>query len=277
MPNSKRSSDIFMKALRLVNKMIAVQVNDRLQFPSRTMVDTAIMFARCGVLLLLYHYVYALNNGVINGTTFLYAAWSIFFYFAFSTMRLRDLARLMMEDVQSGNIELLLTRPVSYLFYRMWMQVGAGLFPFVVITIPASLVLYASIGLPATFSGVLFPLSVIVTLGFGIILSLLIYGAVGLVSFWIEDINPIFWVVDKAVMILGGSFLPIALFPPILKTLAVWSPFGASYFLTHTVYESWSGDWPMLVGIQIFWTIIMSVVVLVIFRLARNKVSVNGG
>jgi len=235
------------------------------------------MFARCGLLLLIYHYVYSLNGGVINDTTFIYAAWSIFFYFALSTMRLRDLARMMMEDIQSGNIEIMLNRPISYLFYRNWMQVGAGLFPFVIITSASTFIIYALIGFPPTFYSPIFLPSVLITLFFGIILSLLIYSVVGLIAFWIEDINPIFWIVDKLVMILGGSFLPIALFPPILKTLAVWSPVGTSYFLTHTVYVSWQSEWLPLITIQIFWTVVMSILVFYLFRLAKNKVSVNGG
>jgi len=108
-------------------------------------------------------------------------------------------------------------------------------------------------------------------------LSLIIYSIVGLLAFWVEDINPIFWVVDKAVMILGGSYLPVALFPKFMYNLALYSPFGASQFITHTVYDSWKTDWVLLIGLQLFWILVLGVALYLIFASARKKVSVNGG
>jgi ABC-2 type transport system permease protein len=96
-------------------------------------------------------------------------------------------------------------------------------------------------------------------------------------AFWIEDINPIFWMVDKMVMILGGSYLPVALFPSFMYKIALYSPFGASQFITHTVYESWKTNWFLLISIQIFWIVILSILAYIVFLKARKKVSVNGG
>jgi len=111
----------------------------------------------------------------------------------------------------------------------------------------------------------------------GSILSLFLYLIVGLLSFWIEDINPVFWIVDKAVMILGGSYLPIALFPAFMYKIALYSPFGASQFITHTVYESWQTNWYQLVGIQLFWIVLLGLIIYFMFERAKQKVSVNGG
>ena len=112
---------------------------------------------------------------------------------------------------------------------------------------------------------------------FGAILSLLLYTLVGLLAFWIEDTNPVFWIVDKAVMILGGSYLPVALFPKFMYKLALYSPFGASQFITHTVYDTWQTNWYILIGIQIFWSLVIGSIVYILFAKARRKVSVNGG
>jgi ABC-type uncharacterized transport system permease subunit len=100
---------------------------------------------------------------------------------------------------------------------------------------------------------------------------------VGLLSFWVEDINPVFWVVDKAVMILGGSYLPVALFPGLMYKIAVYSPFGASQFVSHASASAWFSEWPLLVGVQFFWIALFAVAVITVFNLARKKVSVNGG
>ena len=265
------------KKLRLPSKILKTLVKDRVQYPGRLFVDTVGIIARCGILLILYWSVFKLDNGVINGTTFIFAAWSIFFYFSFSIFRLRDISRAIMQDVQSGNVEVLFSKPISYLSYRMWWQIGSGLYSFVTITILAVIALALIIGIPSTMTIGIFVPTFILTFICGSILSLFLYSIVGLLAFWIEDVNPVFWIVDKAVMILGGSYLPVALFPAFMFKIALYSPFGASQFVTHTVYETWQTNWYQLVGIQLFWIVLLGLIVYFMFEKAKQKVSVNGG
>ena len=109
-----------MKEIRLARKIIKTLVKDRIQYPARLFADTASIVARCGILLLLYSYVFGLNNGVIKGTTFVVVAWSMFFYFSFSTLGLSRIARYIMQDIISGHIEVLFSKPIFYLSYRAW-------------------------------------------------------------------------------------------------------------------------------------------------------------
>jgi len=270
-------SDGFMKELRLANKIIKTLIKDRIQYSGRLLADTLTVFGRCGVLLLLYYYVFNLKGGVINGTTFQIAAWSIFFYFSFMTLGLRNISRLIMSDVQSGNVEVLFNKPISYLLYRCYWQIGSGLYSFVVVTILGGAALALIIGIPQTMTISLFlPTLLIIFLG-AIVLSLLIYSIIGLFSFWIQDVNPLFWIVDKFVMILGGSYLPVALFPDFLYKLSIYSPFGASQFMTHTVYENWASKYLFLIVIQYAWILILGYITYLMFKKVRQKVSVNGG
>lgn len=266
-----------MKEIRLAIKIVKTLVKDRIQYPGRLFVDTMGILARCGILLLLYAFVFKLNHGVINGTTFLFSAWSIFFYFAFSLLRLRDISRSIMQDVQTGNVEVLFSKPISYLWYRMWWQIGSGIYSFVVITLIASGALYFWIGIPSTMQRAIFLPTLLGTFFCGAILSLIVYSIVGLLAFWIEDINPVFWIVDKAVMILGGSYLSVSLFPPLMYKIALYSPFGASQFVTHTVFTSWRSNWYQLIGIQLIWIAVLGLLLAFMFERAKQNVSVNGG
>jgi ABC-2 type transport system permease protein len=266
-----------MKELRLARKLIVTLVKDRVHYPGRLVVDMATMVARYGVLLLLYGYVFKLNGGHIGSTTFQVAAWSMFFYFSFSIFRLRYIAYAIRDDVRSGAIEILLSKPVSYLWYRIWSQVGAGLYPFLVIGTLGVTALALIVGVPTSMTaGIFFPTFALVALG-GVLLSLFLYSAVGLLAFWIEEIDPVYWIVDKAVMILGGSYLPVVLFPNFLYQLARWSPFGASQFITHTVYESWQADSLVFIGIQFFWMFVFGAIIYFMFARAKGRISVNGG
>jgi ABC-2 type transport system permease protein len=266
-----------MKEIRFANKVIRILVKDRMHYPGRLFVDTVSIIARCGILLILYYYVFKLNDGLVNGATYNIVAWSMFFYFAFSTLRLRDISRSIMRDVQSGNIEVFLNKPVSYLSYKTWWQIGSGIYSFLLVAILGSIGLFFIIGIPQTMTiSIFLPTLFLVFLGASV-LTLLVYALVGVLAFWIEDINPVFWIVDKAVMILGGSYLPIALFPTFLYKIALYSPFGASQFITHTVNESWKSDWLLLIGIQLFWVIVSGITLYFLYSKAKNKLSVNGG
>lgn len=263
--------------MRLPLRMMSVLIKDRAQYPGRLMMDISSILTRCGILLLLYASVFRLNGGIINGTTFQFAAWSIFFYFAFLVLRLRDISQEIMQDIQTGNIEVLLGKPVAYLLYRMWWQIGSGIYSFLVIAPVATIVLAMIMGMPATMTNGFFVSTLLLTFVLGAMLSLLIYAIVGLLSFWMEDTRPLHWLVDKAVMILGGSYLPVALFPDFMYRIALYSPFGASQFVTHTVYASWAAQWQRSIVVQIFWILVLGTVAYVMFEKAKRRVSVNGG
>lgn len=266
-----------MKAIRLASKILKTLTKDRIHYPGRLVVDVFSVIVRFGVLILLYAYVFKINGGTINNTTLVVATWSMFFYFSFMILGLRNISRLMMQDVKSGNVEVLFSKPISYLFYRFWWQIGLGLYSFIIIAIVGVLALFLTIGFPASFGTSIFLFTVFFAFLGGVILSLVLYSIVGLLAFWIEDINPVFWIVDKAVMILGGSYLPVALFPPLMYKIALYSPFGASQFLTHTVYDSWQTNWYELLAIQLLWCVALGLALYFIFRRAKKKVSVNGG
>lgn len=266
-----------MKEIRLAKTIIKTLVKDRMQYPARLFADTMSIVARCGILLLLYSYVFGLNNGVVSGVTFDVVAWSMFFYFSFITLSLSRISRAIMQDITSGHIEILLSKPVIYLSYRAWWQVGAGVYPFIVTTILGTVVLVATVGIPQTMKIPMFLPTLFLTFVGAAIITIFVYVIVGLLAFWIEDVNPVFWIVDKAVMILGGSYLPIALFPDFMYQIALYSPFGASVFVTHTVYESWAINWYKLIGIQMVWALVLGTVVYFMFSKAVRNVSVNGG
>lgn len=266
-----------MKELRLARSIVRVLVKDRFHYPGRLVTDILSLVARCGILLILYWHVFGLNGGSINGTPYIIAAWSMFFYFAFSVFHLREIARVIMQDVQSGTIEVLLSKPISYFLYRVWWQIGLGLYSFLIVSVLGALALAFIVGIPQTMTVWVFLPSLLLTLFGASILSLILYGIVGLLAFWIEEINPVYWIVDKAVMILGGSYLPVALFPPLMYKLALYSPFGATQFMTHTVNESWQSNWVMLIGIQFFWICTLGLVAFALFQKAKKKISVNGG
>ena len=266
-----------MKEIRIAIKIIKTLTKDSIHYPSRMYANIFIVVSRMGILLALYAYVFKLNGGVINGVTYIVVAWSMFFYFIFSNFNLRRISRLIMEDVRSGSVEIFLSKPISYLSYKIWWTLGLGFYNFLFIGFLAFAILALMIGVPGSMMASTFIPTLLLEFVLTTILTIIIYAIVGLFSFWVEDITPVFWIVDKFVMILGGSYLPVALFPSFLYKIAIYSPFGASMFISHIVYDTWKVDWLKLVFIQIFWIIVLGLFLVWLFRKAKRSVSVNGG
>lgn len=266
-----------MKEIRIGIKILKTLIKESYYNPSKIVAEIIVLFTRCGLLLLLYHYVFGLRGNNILGTGFKEVAWSIYFYFIFSNIRIRDLPLLMMNDIQSGNIEIILCRPVSYLWYRCIWQLGLGALPFLVGTTLMSFVLYFAIGIPEIMSSPFFFPVLFLVFIFCIILSLLVYSLIGLMAFLIEDVSSLLRIFDKSIMILGGSFLPIALFPKFLKNIAIYSPLGATHFISHVMTPSWKDIYFQMILLQIFWIIVFLFLNNVVFNFVSKKVSVNGG
>lgn len=266
-----------MKQIRISLSIIKILWKDKVAYPGRLVADLAIIVARCGVLLLLYANVYRLKGGVINGTTYEVAAWSMFMYFAFMSLKLRYTGSTMENDIRTGNVELLLAKPINYLLYRSVWVFGASLYPFVITTVVGIAFMLFTVGpLPVMYS-MYFYISLIGVFITCTVLSLLIFTIIGLLAFWMEDIKPIYAIIDKLVMMLGGSYLPIALFPAFLYQISIWSPFGASQFISHIVYDNWWDNYIKMFGIQFFWIFVLSLIVYVMFKRAERALTVNGG
>ena len=96
-------------------------------------------------------------------------------------------------------------------------------------------------------------------------------------AFFIQDIRPIHWIVDKFVMILGGSYLPISMFPNFMKVIAFASPFGAINFASSTVYESWNNEFFLRISLQLIWIVFFGILLNYIFVKSKEKAMINGG
>lgn len=266
-----------MSALRIGKQLITTLVRDSMHYPGKLAVDSIALIFRFGVLMLLYRYVFYLRGGELQGITLAEASWSIFFYFVFMTLGARIVVRMVKADVQSGAIEMLLQRPVSYVFYRMAWQLGAGLFRFILLGCVGAGVMFFVYGLPQSMMSWFYVTTLAGTSLLAVILSLCMYMCIGLLAFWIDDTDPVFWVFDKLVMILGGSYIPVAFFPAWMYKVAVFSPMGASVFMTHTVYTSWRSEWWIKMGMQGIWCMVFIALVMHMYSRAQKRVTVNGG
>lgn len=265
-----------MKRIKFSLTVIKIFMKNQMQDRTNLFLDIFNMVSRCFIVFLLYAYIFKINGGSINGIDYKTNMWSMFVYFCIMILNLRRLDNIIMNEVRSGNVEMFMNKPISYLNISFFKTIGQGLFSFLFISLVGTAIMILSLGVPNVNLPIFIP-TFIITLVLGQILALLIYGSIGLLAFFIQDIRPVHWIIDKMVMVLGGSYLPIALFPDFLKVVAFISPFGAVNFATSTMYDSWNNEYLMRIGLQVFWIIVFGLLLSYIYKKSKEKAMINGG
>ena len=265
-----------MKKLRFPLTVINIFMKNQMQNKTFLFLDMFSMFSRCLVVFLLYGYVFKVNNGTINNVDYVTTLWSMFIYFCIMTLNIRRIHKLIMDDVKSGNVEMFLNKPINYVILTFYKIIGQGIYSFSVISILGSIAMILLVGVPELKLSIFIP-TFIITFILGCILGLIMYSTIGLLAFFMQDVRPIHWITDKLVMVLGGSYLPVALFPPFMKFLAFISPFGAINFTSSTVYSTWNNEFLLRILLQIGWIIIFGLVLVYVYKKAREKAMINGG
>lgn len=265
-----------MKKISFAFKTMKIFMRNQMQDKTNIILDVINMISRCLIVFLLYSYIFKLDNDNIKSISYEASLWSMFIYFVLMILNVRKIYKNIMDDVKSGNVEMYLNRPVNYILFNCYRIIGQGLFSFLFISIVGSIFMVLFIGTPELNYYIFIP-SIIITLFFGQILGLIIYSIIGLLAFFIEDVRPIYWVVDKLVMVLGGSYLPISMFPRFMKIIAFISPFGAINFASSTVYESFNDEYIVRIGLQVLWVIVFGIILNCLYKKSREKAMINGG
>lgn len=265
-----------MKKIRFSFAVIKIFMKNQMQNKTYILLDMFNMFSRCFVVFLLYGYVFKISGGSINGVDYVTTLWSMFIYFCIMILNVRRIHKLIMDDVKSGNVEMFLNKPVNYVVLTFYKIIGQGIYSFFVISVLGSVMMMLLIGLPKVDLLIFIP-TFLITFILGTILGLFMYSIIGLMSVFMQDVRPIHWITDKFVMVLGGSYLPVALFPPFLKVLAFISPFGAINFTSSTVYNSWNDEFLVRILLQIGWIIVFGFLLFYVYKKAREKAMINGG
>ena len=265
-----------MKKIKFPLTVIKIFMKNQMQNKTYILLDIFNMVSRCLIVFLLYGYVFKISGGSIKGVDYTTTLWSMFIYFCIMILNIRRIYKLIMDDVKSGNVEMFLNKPINYVILTFYKIIGQGIYSFTIISILGSITMLLLVGIPKVNLIIFIP-TFIITLILGSILGLILYSIIGLLSFFMQDARPIYWITDKLVMLLGGSYLPVALFPKFMKILAYISPFGAINFTSSTVYSTWNNEFIIRILLQIIWIIVFGLLLIYVYKKAREKTMINGG
>jgi ABC-2 type transport system permease protein len=87
------------------------------------------------------------------------------------------------------------------------------------------------------------------------------------------------WVKDSIVALLGGTYLPLWIYPPLLRRALEYLPFrGISYTPVAILVSAISLEQvPQALGIQVVWLVVLAAGSRGLYAAARRRLAIQGG
>jgi ABC-2 type transport system permease protein len=179
------------------------------------------------------------------------------------------------EQVRCGDVAYQLPRPVAFPRATFAQCLGTLLVHAPILGVVAFGSAYAFTGTLPSLKTLLF------VVPFGLLAAAVLaelYVALGLLSFWLSDATPLYWVASKLMFILGGLMLPLELYPRWLQLVAACTPFpcvlaGPGGFVLHEPTSL-----ALSLGLKLgLWALALFGLVELLFRRAVRALQVGGG
>ena len=170
------------------------------------------------VFLNLWNYIYQDPDKLINGYNMNQMIWYVIVTeILWMSLDGRKLCKKISNDVRSGNIAYNINKPYNYVEYAFCNHMGMVIIRFIMVTIlgiTLGLIFLHTFPSLTIFGG----LVVLVSCFLGTTINMYLVIAIGLISFYIEDSNPFFWLYSKMILVIGTLF-PVEFFPSFILSL----------------------------------------------------------
>lgn len=179
------------------------------------------------------------------------------------------------QDINSGNIMIWLSKPISYpvmYFSKKIAEFIPRFFLSFIIIIISQITLGNKIAFMSLVLGVMFTFN-------GFIIYFLVNLIIGLSTFWVEKVISLKDNVYYLILLLGGQVLPIDIFPPMLQKIATVLPFSAIYFYPAKIFSTSLilDEYIDAIILQYVWIAVLLVVSAVVWKHGKKKYIPFGG
>ncbi len=227
----------------------------------------------------LWQFIYGNGGGgtLINGYTVEMMIWyMIMAEVLMYSVNARGTTRAFATDIKSGKIAYQLNKPYNYYMYQVSSQM-AGVTWKMIFLVPTGIVIGLILLGPIANFSFAYVLPLLVTLLMAALLTCIIYGTVGLLSFWIEEATPFTWIIQKFQM-LFGLFFPPEFFPTWLQPVINYSPVYAMMSGPCKLISNFSWELFLEVSIsQLSYTALFVFIGVLLYKSGTKKVNVHGG
>jgi len=188
----------------------------------------------------------------------------------------RYVVKFMSNDVRSGKIAYMITRPYNYFSYQLTNHFAGSLFRAFFIFITGLIIGLTIVGTIPNFSTVGLLLGLL-SLVLAIFLQCTIYTLVGMLAFWVENAQPYYWIVSKLFLLLV-LFFPPEIFGGLAQDIIIYSPFNAAMAAPARLFVNFSWElFYQTMIIQAAYLVLFIALGIFMFKKGTKKVNVYGG
>lgn len=229
------------------------------------------------ILFNLWQYLYSDPNKFINGYSMNQMTWYVIITeILWMTLGGRKLCNKISNDVRSGNITYNINKPYNYIGYCLSTHLGDIFVKGIIFTFLGMLTgLLFLKGFPTL--NIVNILIVLLTSILALVISILLITCIGLISFFIEDAGPFYWIYSKLILVLGTIF-PIEYFPTIVQKILNFSPVYVVSYGPAKLFVDFTWDKAISVIVaQIIYIFITYAICSLIYKKGVKRINVNGG
>lgn len=234
----------------------------------------------CVLMLIFYNlwgYLYSDPKQLINGYSMSQMIWYVIVTeVLWMALGGRKLCKKIASDVKGGNIAYNINKPYNYVLYSAFSHLGEVTIKFVLLFIIGTGIGVGFLGgIPnINIWGVLL---VVVSMILATFISTLLITFIGLISFYIEDANPLYWLYSKFILVLGTIF-PIEYFPSLLQPVISYSPIYVVSYGPAKMFVDFSWELGLkVVLVQVIYLIFAYLLCMGLYVKGVRKLNVNGG
>lgn len=189
---------------------------------------------------------------------------------------LPDIQEEIEQDLKTGRLSYVLSRPISYLGSVFAEALGVLSVNLLFLGIIAFAFTWWQAG-EMPFSMLNLFLTLLFALLAGVI-GIIFLMSIGLTSFWITEVTPIFWIWEKLLFMLGGLILPLAAYPSWIQSIASWTPFPILLGDRSALFLSFTpGDLSHFTIVMLSWAGVGLFFLLILYKRGMRILNIEGG
>jgi ABC-2 type transport system permease protein len=180
--------------------------------------------------------------------------------------------------IRTGDIVFQITRPMYYGHIMLFEFVGQAITKLLTTSLPmfgVTCLLFR----PTLPSSASVWLSFGVSLGLGFLTAFYVDYLLSLIAFWTTELGGLFWAKESIIMILGGTYLPLWIYPPVLRQILAFLPFQGISYTPVAIFVGQIGlsQVPRACVVQLAWLAILAAASRRLYASAMKKLAVQGG
>ncbi|HEX7058062.1 MAG TPA: ABC-2 family transporter protein [Bacilli bacterium] len=189
-----------------------------------------------------------------------------------------NLDREISNEIRDGSVAVQFIRPYQYLVVKMMQGLGEGMFRLLMFSVPGMVIVSFLFPLKLPRDPHVWALFFLMIL-FSFLINSQINILTGLCTFYLENIEGLMRMKRVVVDLCSGLIIPLSFFPGWARHVLEWLPFQAiSYLPGSEITGKISGAAAyQALGIQAVWFIGLTLPMIVIWRMAKSRLFVQGG